>query len=273
MSNNKINNELAESKQLNEKMFDQISRLNNELVNLQRELAIKNARLAELNEQKNQFLGIATHELRNPLAAIISGCRLIEHKEKTEKNIKDTIQEIHRKSYFMLHLVDNLLNVSRIESGKLVLDKTSTGIAEMLEQLVKRLQLDAKSKNIKLKLVQSSVLPCLDIDVYMIEQVLTNLISNAIKFSPKGSEARIVASIENGELLISVEDQGPGIPEEEMSQLFKPFTRTSIRPTNGEPSTGLGLSIAKKMIEAHQGRIWMENLPGIGSRCIIALPV
>lgn len=273
MSNNEISKELAESKQLNEKMFDQISQLNNELINLQRELAIKNARLAQLNEQKNQFLGIATHELRNPLAAIISGCRLIERKKITGEKIKETIREIHRKSYFMLHLVDNLLNVSRIESGKLKLDKTSKDIAELLEQLVKQLQAYAKNKDIKLKLIQAGILPCLNIDVYMIEQVLTNLIINAIKFSPKGSEVKILASIQNGELLISVEDQGPGVLENEMSELFKPFTRTSNRPTNGEPSSGLGLSIAKKMIKVHQGRIWVENRPDIGSRFIIALPV
>lgn len=273
MSTSKDSKALAESQRHNEQLFDQMSRLNNQLVNLQRELAIKNARLEELNEQKNQLLGMATHDLRNPLAAIISGCRLIERDAVSGDKLKNTVQEIHRISGFMLHLVEDLLDLSKIESRKLGLAKALMDITGMLTYAVNFHRPQAESKDIKLSLELQGALPSLDIDARKMEQVLENLISNAIKFSPKGSEVKVKAERVVDELVIRVEDQGPGIPEQEQSKLFKPFSRTSVRPTGGESSSGLGLSIAKKIVEAHQGRIWVESQLGVGSHFVFALPI
>ncbi len=273
MSTSKANNEVVENRRQNEQMLDEMSRLNNELVNLQRQLAIKNARLEQLNEQKNQLLGIATHELRNPIASIVSGCRLIERGQMSEDKLKSTIKEIYKVSDKMLHLVDNLLDVSKIETGQLSLEKTSTDITEILTHVVEFHRLFARRKDIELKLKFSGTIPKLDIDVSKIEQVLNNLISNAIKFSPKGTEVRVLAEPGKDEFVLKVEDQGPGIPEQEQGKLFKPFSRISNRPTEGESSSGLGLSIAKNIIEAHKGRIWVENMPETGSRFVLALPV
>ena len=218
-------------------------------------------------------MGIATHDLRNPLAAIISGCRLIERNKVSGDKIKETVREIHKVSGFMLNLVESLLDVSKIESGKLELEKASTDITEMLAHIVNFHRPHARRNNIELRLELAEFLPNLNIDATRIVQVLNNLINNAIKFSPKDTEVRVFAEHINGELVIEVEDQGPGIPEQEQSKLFKPFSRTAVRPTTGESSSGLGLSIAKNIVEAHHGRIWVESQPGVGSRFIVALPI
>jgi signal transduction histidine kinase len=102
--------------------------------------------------------------------------------------------------------------------------------------------------------------------------VLNNLISNAVKFSTPGTSVTVRAGPQNGRVVISVADQGPGIPAEEMRKLFKPFGRTSVRPTGGERSTGLGLAICRRIVEAHEGRIWAESEPGRGSVFAFALP-
>ena len=254
--------------------YDEISRLNNELVAMQRELAGKNAELQRLADLKNQFLGMAAHDLRNPLHVILSysGFLLDELAGKLDADQTDFLNVIHSQSQFMSHLVNDLLDVAAIESGRLQLDLQPADLVQLAQSNLTRNRLIASRKDITLDL-ESSPVPRLLLDVGKIEQVLDNLVTNAIKFSPNGSCVHISIQPAGDEIQVSVRDEGPGIPDNELENLFKPFQRTSVKSTNGEKSTGLGLVIVKRIVEGHGGHIQVESQPGKGSIFTVGLPL
>jgi two-component system, OmpR family, sensor kinase len=254
--------------------YDEISRLNNELVSMQRELARKNAELQRLNDLKNQFLGMAAHDLRNPLHGILSYSSFLldELAGKLSTDQAEFLNAIHNQSQYMAHLVNDLLDVAAIESGKLQLDLQPTDLVQLAQTNLIRNRLIASRKGIMLNLDAGPV-PRLLLDAAKIEQVLDNLVTNAIKFSLPGSCVHISIRLEEQEALISVRDEGQGIPPAEMDNLFKPFQRTSVKSTGGEKSTGLGLLIVKRIIEGHGGRIQVESRPGEGSSFRVRLPI
>jgi signal transduction histidine kinase len=131
----------------------------------------------------------------------------------------------------------------------------------------------AGKKGIRLEFTPECGLPLLRFDRGKVEQILNNLISNALKFSPPGAAVTLQASRVNGSIVVSVRDQGQGIPAEELDKLFKPFGKTSTRSTDGERSTGLGLAICRKIVEGHGGRIWAASEVGKGSVFSFSLPV
>ncbi len=256
-------------------LYDDLSRLNNELVNLQRELAKRNAELERLDELKNRFLGTAAHELRNPLGIIWSYSDFLIHE------ISDLLSEEHLEflsiiqysSEFMLHMVDDLLDVSAIESGRLNLTLESTDLFALVEHNVALNRVLAEKKQIHLGFHTDGDLPALYLDPAKIEQVLNNLISNAVKFSYPASSVEIRVSREKDRALISVRDEGQGIPTDEVDNLFKWFGKTSVKGTEGEISSGLGLAIAHKIVLGHQGAIWVESEEGEGATFYVSLPM
>jgi signal transduction histidine kinase len=249
--------------------------LNNDLNNITRELQKKNIQLGQLDQLKNQFLGMAAHDLRNPIGNIMMSSEYIL--DMDGKNLSDAAREllsiINTSSQFMLGLIDNLLDVVKIESGKFDLHFEETDLGIFLATVVRFNAILAKNKEIQITLNVPTVLPPILIDRDKITQVLTNLLTNAVKFSSKGTEV-IVSAIQKGEeVYISVQDHGQGIPENEISMLFKPFSKVSVKSTGGEKSTGLGLSIAKSIITHHHGRIWAESKQGQGSIFTFTLPL
>jgi signal transduction histidine kinase len=256
-------------------LYDEISRLNNELVAMQRELARKNAELEKLNQLKNQFLGMAAHDLRNPLNIILSYSEFLldEAAGRLSQEHLQFLDAIRSSSDFMVGLVNNLLDVAQIESGQLQLDAQPTDLIALIERNVALNRVLAEKKHIQLML---EVLPrrvVLPLDAAKIEQVLNNLISNAVKYSYPNSAVRVSVLAAPGCVTFAVQDQGQGIPQSEMDKLFKPFSRTSVKSTAGEKSTGLGLVIARKIVEGHQGRLWAESQVGVGSTFYVSLPV
>jgi signal transduction histidine kinase len=256
-------------------LYDEISRLNNELVAMQRELARKNAELEKLNQLKNQFLGMAAHDLRNPLNIILSYSEFLldEAAGRLSQEHLQFLDAIRSSSDFMVGLVNNLLDVAQIESGQLQLDAQPTDLIALIERNVALNRVLAEKKHIQLML---EVLPrrvVLPLDAAKIEQVLNNLISNAVKYSYPNSAVRVSVLAAPGCVTLAVQDQGQGIPQSEMDKLFKPFSRTSVKSTAGEKSTGLGLVIARKIVEGHQGRLWAESQVGVGSTFYVSLPV
>ena len=254
--------------------YNELTRLNNELTNAQRELAKKNVELERLNRMKTQFLGMAAHDLRSPIGAILtlSGFLRDEASSALTGEQLDFLSIIQSSSEFMVHLIDNFLDVSAIESGHLRLDRHPLDPHKLLEQNVSLNALLAQKKNIRVALHIEGALPMLPIDEGRIAQVLNNLISNAVKFSQPGTAVAVRAAAEGGGVRIAVHDQGPGIPQGERSKLFQPFGKTSVRPTAGENSTGLGLAIVRELVEKHGGRIWVESEVGIGSVFQFTLP-
>ena len=255
--------------------FEELSRLNNELVNIQRELAKKNRELDELSKLKNQFLGIAAHDLRNPLGVIMgfSAYILEEDREKLTEDQIMMLEAILTSSEFMRGLINNLLDVSAIESGKLELDFVKGDLILLINKNISLNRIIAQKKNIDINFIVQEEIPEVYFDNSKIEQVINNLLSNAIKFSKPGTLITVEAVRKDKEVVVSVIDQGQGIPEEELEKLFKPFSTTSVQSTAGEKSTGLGLSIVRNVILKHQGKVWVDSRVGKGSTFYFSLPL
>ncbi len=254
-------------------LYEDLTRLNNEMTNLQREMTKKNVELERLNAQKNRFLGMAAHDLRNPLGVILNYSEFLEAEAALDDEQRDFIVTIREASEFMLRLVEDLLDVSSIEAGQLRLDRQPTDLAEFVRRNVMRNGVLAARKNITVEFETPQPMPPVYADAAKLEQVLNNLIGNAVKFSQPGSSVTVRADCADGMARIAVRDQGPGIPATDLPHVFTPFHRTSGRGTAGEQSTGLGLSIVRRIVEGHGGRIWLESVVGQGTTFSVTLPI
>lgn len=242
-------------------------------------LTLEKSRLYEevvhFNDLKNKFLGIAAHDLRNPIAVIKGYADLFADGllGPLTEDQKTSIHAINQHCGKMLDLISDLLDVSSIESGHLAMDVKETDLRAYLLENHRNNVLVAKAKSIELDLQIPSQLPKILMDPQRIDQVINNLITNALKFSEPHSRIVVRAVLLKDAVAISVTDQGQGIPQEELSKMFQYFGRTNVLPTGGERSTGLGLAIAKRMVEAHGGKIGVESKPGQGSTFTFTLPV
>lgn len=266
------NNQLSDV----ESTFEEMSRLNNDLVNLKRQLAQSNVKLKQLNEIKNSFLGMAAHDLRNPLGQILSFTDFIlEDTTNFNPDQIEFLNIIKSRSKFMLDLVNDLLDVSEIESEKIKLAVEQIDFNEFTLSIIKMMNPIAHVKNITIEYDYENEGNDIFVqaDVNKIEQVLTNLLTNAIKYSDPDTVISIKLCSKNNNAVIEVKDQGRGIKEEELINVFNPFQKTSTKSTAGEESTGLGLFIARKIIEAHNGKIWAESIYGKGSTFYFQLPL
>jgi hypothetical protein len=255
----------------------ELEQVNRELVMTQRELEQKNIELARLNEQKNYFLGMAAHDLRNPMGAIFNTSELLIEEDLGPLNNeqKDMIGAVKNASEFMLNLVNDFLDIAHIESGKLTLKKEDVNIFSLLKNNVQFNHNFAVKKQIALDFQYTDIesIPTISLDGSKIQQVMNNLISNAIKYTHSGGSVQVILEKKDDHIHIAVRDNGQGIPESELQNLFAPFQRTSVESTAGEKSTGLGLAIAKKIVNAHDGEIWVTSQVGKGSTFHMSLPL
>jgi signal transduction histidine kinase len=247
------------------------------------ELIQKNARLELMDNEKTELMGIVAHDLKNPITAVRGLAEILreEHLEQTMRiNILNQLTHVNDQ---MLELVKNLLDINHLESGLIQLGHESFDVMPFVESVLDQYTMAASLKNITLHppdtLVSSSssLLDSVsDTLVYANEQavmqVLDNLVSNAVKYSPLGKHVFVHVRNTGSEVRIEVQDEGPGLSAEDMTKLFGKFARLSAQPTGGEHSTGLGLSIVKKMVEAMNGRVWCESELGEGARFIVELP-
>lgn len=239
-----------------------------------RAIAEKNAELAELNEEKNGFLAMAAHDLRNPLTTVMLLANLLDEQEVGPLNEAqaEMVSSVCDSSQVMLGLVNDYLEFSAVGLRQIHLEKSSTCLASLVDTCVKSQQAQAMQKGIRIEFEPPSQLSEISLDPARIRQALGNLIGNAIKFSPSGSLISVIVRSEGILAVIEVSDEGPGIPPGEYEFLFKPFSATSVQPTGGEKSTGLGLSIAKRLVESHAGEIGVRSVVGKGSTFFIKLP-
>lgn len=242
---------------------------------LEKYLLEQNKTLAEANNKKNKFIGIAAHDLRNPLQAIMGYADLLLLECTQEKTYqKEFLNNIIDSSNFMLSLINEILDVTVIENGHLNIKPVEGNIRELLQKNFEYNSKIAAKKNICLNLNFRGYIPDnIRFDSIRIEQVMNNLISNAVKYSYENTQINIDLIHENNEIKISVTDQGQGIPEKEQQNLFEYFSRTSVRPTKGESSIGLGLAIVKKIINEHNGDIKVFSEEGKGSTFTFSLPL
>lgn len=242
-------------------------------IHLQNRLLLK--QLAAANTAKNKFLGMAAHDLRNPLASIRGLAEFLEDPSIGPLNAEqlDLVRTIHAASQSMLRLVNELLDVSVIESGELKLVRAPTDIVQLVEKSIRLARIDAAKKLTTIVLAPPPALPApLQIDPDKITQVVDNLLSNAVKYSPPGALIDVAIAVTTDCCRVGVRDQGPGIPDHERDRLFQDYGRLSNKPTGGEQSTGLGLAICRKIVESHRGEITAANLPGQGCEFSFTLP-
>jgi signal transduction histidine kinase len=245
-----------------------------ELGMAQRALTARNAELRKVNAHKNQFLGMAAHDLRNPLQVIEGYGKLLLNGVigPVTPGQRTALEAVTRNCGFMLSLVNELLSISKSNTADVALDVADTDLAALVARNVELNRLLASPKQITIGLESEANLPRLRIDGFKIEQVLNNLISNAVKFSHPGTTVSVEVRREGRQVLVAVKDEGQGIPPEELELLFLPYRKVSVRPTGGEPTTGLGLSIVKRMVEAHGGTLSVASEPGKGSTFRFTLP-
>ena len=230
--------------------------------------------LEDLNEEKDRFLSMAAHDLRNPLTAISGISNLLVELTRgvLDEEQRELLQHIEDSSGFMLQLIDDLLDISTIELGHIELARDELDLARVVEGCVARHRHLAGPKSIELACVGAFEPVRLLADERRLVQVLDNLLSNAIKYSPAGTTTTVRVGLEGDDAVFSVSDEGPGIAEEEQPRLFEPFERASTRATGGEKSTGLGLAITKKIVEAHGGRVRLRSAVGAGATFEVRLP-
>ncbi len=252
----------------------QLAELN---THLEQRVAERTKDLRTLNHEKDEFMGIAAHDLKNPLSAIrLSAERIVLHHDRTRF---EAIPSIAKTIIFacdrMLEIVSNLLELNRMETGHYELHPEWCSV-KLIEEIVEEFQEQAEQKGISLVYDECD---CVSIyaDSQALRQIIDNLLSNAIKYSPalKQVIVRVLTSQDvSGQRhgRIEIQDEGEGIRTEDLQRLFTKFARLSSRPTGGENSTGLGLSIVKKLVELHKGKVWCESTPGTGSTFFVELP-
>lgn len=247
---------------------------NQQLAKLNQALSEKNEQLISLNQEKNEFLGIAAHDLKNPLSAIQGASELIEtdYDEMPKIELIDMARMISTASQQMFDLITNILDVNVIESGKINISLKTIDMLPILQSLISQYKPRAKAKNITLQAteifqMQQTLTAFVDQD--LVYQVLDNLISNALKYSPPGKNIYVRLNQCENHLRCLIQDEGPGLSEQDKAKLFQKFCRLTAQPTAEEHSTGLGLFIVKKLVNAMNGSVWCESELGNGATFIV----
>jgi signal transduction histidine kinase len=235
------------------------------------ELAASNERLVHLNKEKNEFMGIAAHDLKNPLSVIVGSADLLKMTNDLSR-VQKMAGLISGAAIRMRDLVTNLLDANAIEEGKFIQMLERCDVRALVETSVEHNQPSAAKKQIEIRLGASDGLwACADRAATL--QILDNLISNAVKYSPPNTTIHVHTLPETQAISISVRDEGPGISEADQKKMFQKFTRLTARPTGGESSTGLGLSIVKRLAEAMSGTVQCHSSLGFGSTFVLRLPL
>lgn len=234
-----------------------------------------NAKLEEYNQLKDEFVSTASHELRTPLTIIMGAIRLVldEIPGKIVEEQRVVLATAMKSVERLGRIVDSLLNISKIESGKLDLHKNVVNICEIVKDMVCNCTSLSREKGIRLdyEIPQAGVDICVDQD--RIKEVLINLISNSVKFTPKGGWIKVTCTRQDHNVLLSVQDSGVGIASEDIPKLFDKFTQFGRKAGPGEKGTGLGLAIVKKLVEMHEGTIEAQSEVGHGATFTVSLPL
>lgn len=252
----------------NKELVNQLQEANRDL---EKRVQARTVELTELNRQKDHMIGIVAHDLRGPLGNIMMCHDVICENladTATQEEFLGLIYEVAEKA---LRLIEDLLDVSAIETGQLVLEHKVVPLEGFLDKVIRLNRSPAEKKGIRLEL-QHEGPDSWTFDPQRIEQVLDNLLGNAFKYSHKDTTVRLVVESDEGRLYFKIFDQGQGIREDDMGQLFAAFQKTRTLPTGSEQSNGLGLSICKRIVELHGGIIQAQSVYGVGSCFSFSLP-
>jgi signal transduction histidine kinase len=239
-----------------------------------REIDEKSRQLEVASKHKSQFLANMSHELRTPMNAVLGYTDLILDNifGDVPEAIRDTLERVKANGHHLLGLINDVLDLSKIEAGQLVLSLGDYSMGEVVHAVVSAVESLAAEKKLALKATVPADLPPARGDERRITQVLLNLAGNAIKFTDEG-EVSIEARTSDGALVVSVSDTGPGISEADQQKIFEEFQQADSSSTRKQGGTGLGLSISRRIVELHGGRLWVESAPGQGSTFSFTLPI
>ena len=248
-------------------MFDQDDRLVNVIANV-RDMT----RLREADELKNTFISIISHELKTPVALIkgYAGTLRREDARWDAATVRDSAAVIEEEADHLTELIDNLLDASRLQAGGIKLNLGDVALDQLARHMVEKYSVEAAQHPIELDFPKG--FPTVPGDSTRLENVLSNLINNAIKYSPAGAPIRLSGRVTPQEVIVTVADRGIGIPLDEQGRIFERFYRVDDQLSRQTQGSGLGLYLAKAIVDAHRGRIWVESTPGKGAAFSFALP-
>ncbi len=242
--------------------------LEKQLADQTKQIISQKESLEELNDEKNHLMGIIAHDLRNPLSSTLSLAELMKSEsENFDEDQMICINGIIKALNRMCAMVDRILDVKSLEAKKDQLNLEKVELSELIKNLYHSFESKIKDKNLMVRLNLTSIHA--EVDRQYLLQVLENLLSNAIKFSPQGKSIFLNLWVHEGKAHIGIKDEGPGISSDDQKKLFHKYQQLSAKPTGGESSTGLGLSIVKKYTELMNGNVWCESEPGKGAKFVV----
>lgn len=237
----------------------------------------KTKKSASLEEQlRTDFVTMSSHQLRTPLSAVkwFTEIMLTQRAGKLNKKQQDYLQEIYHSNERAIALVNDLLQVSRVQQDKLHLDLIKINVDKLVEEVIDAHRTILKSKNISVRLeIINGPLPEMLVDKVKIKRVVQNLLTNAVNYSPQKGNIEVMVKKDGRNILCSIRDSGVGIPADEQSKLFSRFYRGSNATKIQPDGTGLGLYIAKALVLAHKGKMWFESQEGKGTTFYFTLPI
>ncbi len=263
----------------NAQLFEQVYRSRQELEsNIQertKQLASALEEVKKISKMKTDFISAVSHELRTPLTSIKGYASLLMSGKigSVPPEVKDRLGKINKHSDNLVKLINDLLDISRIESGKVEMVFAKTPVATMLENVRDLLTPQMKDKNIQLIVQIADNIPPITIDRSHFERVFINLVGNAIKFTPENGKITIEAKLDQENVIFTVTDTGIGIKKDDLEKLFDEFYRVDNEINQNVKGSGLGLSLAKNIVEAHQGTIWVTSKVGIGTTFHFSIPL
>ncbi len=254
--------------------LEQFRRTSIALEDSKRRLEAANQDLVRANKAKANFLSIISHELKTPLSVINGFLSLIldERYENDAKHLREAVQISKRRGEQLSRMIDELIDLSRLDARSLVLRRLPTDVAAILRELGAEFEEEFRRRELRFSLHLPPELPALVCDPDKLRQVFTNLIDNALKFSPDAGEIELTAEDRGEEILFTCRDTGIGIPDAERERIFEKFYQIDSSATRRFGGAGLGLSIVREIVTLHGGRIWVESTPGHGSTFFISLP-
>jgi len=238
---------------------------------VQHALEKANAELHIRHEEKSELMHVAAHDLRGPLTSLTLGAELLQ--EKLAGEARQQAEGMISSARQMTHLIDDLLEVHELEEGRRRFVPAPTDSRAMLRQALLGLEPVARRKRISFDAHGLGEGPMVLADAGALREVIDNLLTNALKFSPPGSCVSVIVGNRPGCVRIDIADQGPGVPDTERERIFTKYARGTAKPTAGETSTGLGLAIVRELISAMNGRVWCEALPAGGANFVIEVPL